>query len=115
MVGPPCYSCPLNRALRRDSDEFSDQICIGEIAWLQFPGNGAFLNDEDPLRERGDELEVLLHQNHGEATLGAQTLQHLNDLVDDRGLDTLGRLVEQNETRLAAEAARERQQLLLAA
>ena len=47
--------------------------------------------------------------------LVAQPLQDLDDLVDDRGLDTLGRLVEQDETRFAAKAARERQQLLLAA
>ena len=47
--------------------------------------------------------------------LVAQPLQGLDDLVDDRGLDALGRLVEQDETRVAAQAARERQQLLLAA
>ena len=54
-------------------------------------------------------------RHHGEAALVAQALQHLDDLVDDRRLDALGRLVEQNQARLAAEAARQRQQLLLAA
>ena len=47
--------------------------------------------------------------------LGAQPLQGLDDLVDDRGLDALGRLVEQDQTRVAAQAARDRQELLLAA
>ena len=46
--------------------------------------------------------------------LVAQPLQGLDDLVDDRGLDTLGRLVEQDKARLAAKATRDRQQLLLA-
>ena len=41
--------------------------------------------------------------------------QDLDDLLDDRRLDALGRLVEQEQLGLAAEAARQRQDLLLAA
>src|SRR5664279_1287961 len=114
MVRLPFGLCPINRALGGDSDKFADQACVRQIVRPQFPGNGAFLNDEDPPRERGDEVEVLLDQDHGEAALVAQALQHLDNLFDYRGLDALGRLVEQNETRFAAKAARERQELLLA-
>jgi hypothetical protein len=39
----------------------------------------------------------------------------LDDLLDDRWLDALGRLVEQDEPGMAAQAARQRQDLLLAA
>src|SRR6202035_2906954 len=110
------FDCrPLNRALGGDSDKFSDETGIAEIARLHFPGDGAFLNDENPLRERGDEVEILLDQDHGEAALLAQPLQGLDNLVDDRGLNTLCRLVEKDETRLAAKAARDRQKLLFAA
>src|SRR5216683_2894607 len=111
----PCDCRPLDRALGGDSDKFSDEACVAEIARLHFPGDGAFLNDENPLRKRGDEVEILLDQDHGQAAVVAQPLQGLDNLVDDRGLDTLGRLVEQDKPRLAAEAARDRQQLLLAA
>ena len=47
--------------------------------------------------------------------LSRSRCKDLDNLVDDRGLDALGRLVEKNEARLAAKAARDRQQLLLAA
>src|SRR5260221_1135894 len=98
-----------------DSDKFSDQTWVAEILRPHFPGDGALLNDEDPLRERGDEVEVLFDQDHGQARVVAQPFQDLDNLIDDRGLDTLGRLIEQDEARLAAKAARDREQLLLAA
>ena len=33
------WSCPLQRALRCDTDEFSDQACVAEIARRHFPGD----------------------------------------------------------------------------
>src|SRR5260370_24558244 len=115
MVFLPVIAARWIELLRGDADEFPDEACIAEIARLHLPGDHAFLNDEDPLRERGDEVEVLLDQDHGEAAVVAQPLQDLDNLLDDRGLDALGRLVEKNQTRFAAKAARDRQQLLLAA
>src|SRR5882762_8682250 len=106
---------PAGSGLGGDSDKFSDKACVTEIVRLHFPGDRAFLNDENPLRECGDEVEILLDQDHGEAALLAQPLQGLDNLVDDRGLNTLRRLVEKDKPRLAAKTARDRQQLLLAA
>ena len=64
---------------------------------------------------RLDEIEVLFDQDDGETVAQAECLQPLDDLIDDRGLDAFRRLVEKHEFRPAAEAARNRQQLLLAA
>src|ERR1700761_1159557 len=106
---------PAGSGLGGDSDKFADETCVAEIARLHFPRDRAFLNDENPLRERGDEVEILLDQDHREPAVVAQPQQDLDDLVDDRGLNAFGRLVEKDKTRLAAKAARDRQQLLLAA
>src|SRR5262245_63339120 len=40
--------------------------------------------------------------------------QHADQLLDDRGLDAFRRLVEEDQLRLAGEAARDGQELLLA-
>src|SRR5260370_34037195 len=115
MVRLPVITGRWLELLGCDSDKFSDQTWVAEILRPNFPGDGALLNDEDPLRERGDEVEVLFDQDRGQARVVAQPLQDLDNLIDDRGLDTLGRLIEQDEARLAAKAARDRKQLLLAA
>src|ERR1700738_3880222 len=115
MVCLPVIAARWIELLGGDSDEFADETCVAEIARLHFPGDHAFLNDEDPLRERGDEVEVLLDQDHGEAAVVAEPLQDLDNLLDDRGLDALSRLVEEEQARFTAKAARDRQQLLLAA
>ena len=89
------------RALRCNADKFSDQACIAEFARRHFPGNGSLLDNQDALRERGDEIEILFDQNHREPAFGPQPLQGLDDLVDDGRLNAFRRLVEQNEARIA--------------
>src|SRR5712664_3504713 len=101
MVRLP-VSLPAGSGLGGESDKFSDKTWVAEIARLHLPGDRALLNDENPLRERGDEIEILLDQDHGESALIAQPQQDLDDLVDDRRLDAFGRLVEKNEARRAA-------------
>src|SRR3954447_9843533 len=97
MARSPSDQARSNRALRCDTDKLSDQTCIGEITRLHFPGDRALLNDENALRQRGDELEILLDQDHGEPALGAQPLQRFDDLVDDGGLNAFRGFVEQHE------------------
>ena len=65
------------------------------------------------MRERGDEAEILLDQQDREVAPLADRLQRFGDLVDDRGLDALGWFVEQQDLRIAAQRAGEREQLLL--
>src|ERR1700676_5276277 len=115
MVFLPVITARWIELLGCDSDKFADESWIPEIVRLHLPGNRAFLNDENPLRERGDEVEVLFDQDHGKASSVAQLQQDLDNLVDDRRLDALGRLVEKDDARFAAKAACDRQQLLLAA
>src|SRR5450755_1793307 len=115
MARSPCHAARFNRALGCNTDKLSNQTRIGEIARLHFPGDRALLNDENALRKRGDEIEILLDQDHGEPAGGAQPLQGFDDLVDDRRLDAFGGLVQQYQPRIAAQAARDSQQLLLAA
>src|SRR6266403_2589391 len=93
------------RALRCDADKFSNQACIAEFARRYFPGNGPLLDDQDALRERGDEIEILFDQNHCKPAPGPQTLQGLDDLVDDGRLNALRRLIEQDEAGVSAQAA----------
>src|SRR6266481_9728249 len=102
-------------SLGGDSDKFPNETRIVEIARLHFPRDRALLNDQNSLRQRGDEVEILLHQNDGEPALCTQPLQRLDHFVDDRRLNAFRRLVEQNQAGFAAQAARDRQQLLLAA
>ena len=45
----------------------------------------------------------------------ADLVQQPRDVLDDRGLDAFGRLVEQQHLRIAGERARDRELLLLAA
>src|SRR5207244_13158969 len=97
------------RALRCDTDEFADQSWIAEFGRRYFPGDRPLLDDKDALRQRGDEVEILLDQDHREPALGAQPLQGLDDLVDDGRLNALRRLIEQDQTRVAAKAACDRQ------
>src|SRR6516165_3108877 len=98
-----------------DSDELSDHARVMKIVRFHLLSDPALLNHENPLRQRGDEVEVLLDQDRCETAVVAQPLQGLDDLVDDRRLNALRRLVEQDEARPAAQAARDRKQLLLAA
>src|SRR2546428_6693430 len=65
-------------------------------------------------RERAGEIQILLDEDHRHPESGVDPEELLEDLVDDRGLDTLGRLVEQQELRVAHERASDGEDLLLA-
>src|SRR6266481_704506 len=63
--------------------------------------------------ERGG--HVLLHQQHGEALLAVEHLQHVEDRVHDARHDAQARLVEHQEARPRHEGAGDREHLALAA
>src|SRR4029079_12611309 len=94
-------SLPAWLGLGGNSNKLSDKAGIAEIARVNLPRDLAFLNNQNPLRHCGDEIQVLLAKDQGQAAGVAKPLQRIDDLLDDRGLDAFRRLVEQHETRLA--------------
>src|SRR5258708_39831452 len=86
-----------------DADELADQVGIGQVLGGHLAGDAALLDDQHARRQRADEIEVLLDQHDGQAAAVTQAPQALDDLLDDRGLDALGRLIEQQPPGLAAE------------
>src|SRR4029077_17447456 len=94
MAWSPLVTARFEAGLGGDTGKLSDKARIMQIARPHLAGDRAFLDHENPLRQRRDEIEILLHQNHRETAVVAQPLQGVDDLVDDRGLDALCRLVE---------------------
>src|ERR1700748_2464247 len=72
---------PAGWASSCNTDKLSDKACFAKIARRDFAHDHALLNDEDALRERGDEIEILFDQDHGEPAFGAQPQQGFDDLV----------------------------------
>src|SRR5258705_8477000 len=67
------------------------------------------------IAELARKVEILLHQNHSDLSQIAQIGDGPTDVLDDRGLDALGRLVEEEEPRPHDERPADRKLLLLAA
>ncbi len=61
------------------------------------------------------EFDILLDQDDRDAVLPVEADDHRFDLLDDVGLDALGRLVEQHDLGLGQQRAGDRELLLLAA
>ena len=88
---------------------------IGQLAAGQLARDPAPLQHQDPIRKLGDEVEVLLHQQDRQGPGVPELRQRPGHVLDDRGLDPLGGLIEEKESGIAHQAARQRQELLLAA
>src|SRR5262249_10149965 len=97
------------------ADELGHELVVAEMVGRDLAGHAALLDDQHAIRQAANEIEVLLDQHDGEPALALEREQDARDLLDDRGLDAFGRLVEQDELGLHAQAARQRQDLLLAA
>ena len=65
--------------------------------------------------EIAGELEILLDQQDGHVALLAKIVDGAADVLDDRGLDAFGRLVENQQARAHDQRAADRELLLLAA
>src|SRR5438552_10605404 len=105
IVGPPAGS---------DAQQRADRIDIERLP-LALQGHDALVHDVKPVADRPRELEVLLDQQDRPVPLPLDPPQHVGDLVDDGGLDALGRLVEQEERRVGEQRPRDGELLLLAA
>src|SRR6266403_4341220 len=96
-----------------DGQILTDHL-VGQAVNIGLPRDPAFHHDSKFLGDTPGEVELLLDQNDRQLLLLVDTLDDPLDLLDDRRLDTLGRLVQEKEFRIAAERARDRQMLLLA-
>ena len=67
----------------------------------------AAIHDREAIAEIAGKIEILLDQNDGDVAEAAQIDDGAADILDDRGLDAFGRLVEQ-QTASAASPARGR-------
>src|SRR5262249_50005692 len=82
---------------------------------------GAGIDDRAAIHHRemvpqlAREVEILLDQHHGDLAEIAQIGDSAADVLDDRGLNTLSRLIEQKQARPHDERPADRELLLLAA
>src|SRR5579862_2286861 len=111
-MGPPLYE---GLSTASDAKESMERL----LAPLQ-PGSrdhiddAAMLDEVMAVRERRDEAEVLLDQDHGEALL-LERPHDASERPDDHRREPLGDLVEEQQTRAGAEDAGHGEHLLLAA
>ena len=75
----------------------------------------AALHDRKMVAQLAGEVEILLDQHDRHLPQPAQIGDGAADVLDDRGLDAFGRLVEQQQLRPHDQRAADRQLLLLAA
>src|SRR5437899_1598359 len=75
----------------------------------------ATLHDQDMVGDVEHEAQHLLAYDDAEIADAADVAQQAGDVPDDRGLDALGRLVEQQHLRIAGKRTRDRELLLLSA
>ena len=75
----------------------------------------AAVHDREIVAELAGKVEILLDQHDRHVAEAAQIGDGAADVLDDRGLDAFGRLVEQQQLRPHHQRAADRQLLLLAA
>jgi len=73
------------------------------------------LHEAKPIRDPSREGELLLDEEHREALVAVEAQDDVADLGDDVGLDTLGRLIQDEEPWLQDQRAADGELLLLAA
>src|SRR3954471_3050920 len=86
-----------------------------EFVAPSFDDNRAAIHHGDMVRQIAREVEILLDQQNGQPAALAQQANDPRDLLDYARLDTLGRLVEHEQTRPHDQRAGDRQLLLLPA
>src|SRR5690606_10719634 len=101
---------------RSERHVFFDEPRIAAKRLGAVAGDDAAVVDEvDPTRERKRHVDVLLDEDEAHAALGDGARQDGGELADDRGLDALGRLVEEEKLRARHQRAADGELLLLAA
>src|SRR5262245_2203116 len=113
-LSPPPCPLPLGRGNLSDGEVgAAGGVILEEARHGPLPTNLALLDDVRAIRQPRRELEILLREQNGQA-LPLQRGDLLAEGLYDHGRQPLGRLVEEENTRIAHERARHREHLLLA-
>src|SRR3984893_501633 len=92
----------------------ASQRALVEIVAVAGKDDGAAVHDGEMVAERAGKVEILLDQHDGDLAERAQIGDGAADILDDRRLDTFGRLVEQKEPRAHHQRTADGELLLLA-
>ena len=116
MTGYPAVSSKMRAFIATSVRQERGHCALMIVQFGARPATGNFtaLEDEIPVGEPRGEPIVLLGKQHGEADR-AQCADDLDQLIEDHGGQTLGRLVEQQHRRPSCQRNRYRKHLLLAA
>src|SRR5258708_16836325 len=104
---------PRNR-VKSDREELGDGGLVDAVAGIAVD-DPSVLHHQDAVGDFENEAQHLLTHHDAQIAHFADLLEELGDLLDDRRLDAFGRLVEQEDFRIAGKRARDRELLLLAA
>ena len=108
-------ACTRIRAARTaEADQIGNSAALHR-ADIELAGNAAALDQHDAARDIKHELEILLDDQHRDPMFLAQACQEFANLLDDRRLNSLRRLIEQEQPRQRYQRTRQCQDLLLAA
>src|ERR1700688_4049824 len=111
--GAPSIGSPIkNRASNRHG---ALERALVEIVAAGGIDDSAAVHDGEMVAEFAGKVEILLDQHDGDLAQRAQIGNGAADILDDRWLDALGRLVEQQEPRPHHQRAADGELLLLAA
>src|SRR5206468_9571895 len=96
----------IHPTLQRECALEGDLVDLAALAPVDDP---AALHDGEMIAELAGEVEILLDQHDRDPAEVAQVGNGAADVLDDRGLNAFGRLVEQQEPRLHHHGAPDRQ------
>ena len=103
-------------AVTADSEQALLQVAVGgERARFHHAVHPAVDHDRDAVGDGGRDGDVLLDHQHGKVFLVGEPDEKIAHLSDDHGRKALGRLVHDEEARIAEQRPPDRQHLLLAA
>ena len=98
-----------------DCEIAADDFAVVEHGGRQLGDDPPLVHDVAALRHGADHIDILFDKDDGQAGLAVQFDDDARDVLHDRRLNAFGRLVEQQQRRLADEHPPDRELLLLAA
>src|SRR5579863_1142606 len=99
----------------RSYREITADILFHHLVGVAGQYHFAAFHDDVSLGERSREVEILLHEKDRHVAARREVADDALDLLDDRRLDALGRLVEDEEAGFRDQSPRDRELLLLTA
>src|SRR3989442_355805 len=97
-----------------DAEQRADLVDAERVP-VALEGHATLVHDVETIADLAREFQVLLHDEDRASTLLLDPREDGRDLLDDRGLDALGRLVQQEQRRVGHQGSRDGELLLLAA